>query len=111
MGFPKGSYPIEDPFSSLASWTPYINLLDQKQPLPQPIILKLMVKPSAINQEVEHYLRTYTNNEQDDWSEWLSRAEYAHNNTEFILPPDTPLSSLIPENIHVHYPNLLNRLM
>ncbi len=33
-----------------------------------------------VNQEVEHYLRTYTNNEQNDWSEWLSRAEYAHNN-------------------------------
>ncbi len=33
-----------------------------------------------INQEVEHYLRTYTNDEQDDWSEWLSRAEYTHNN-------------------------------
>ncbi len=24
--------------------------------------------------------------------------------TEFILPPDTPLSSLIQDNTHVHYP-------
>ncbi len=31
--------------------------------------------------------------------------------TEFILPPDTPLSSLIQDNTHVHYQNLLNRLM
>ncbi len=31
--------------------------------------------------------------------------------TEFILPPDIPLSSLIQDNTHVHYPNLLKRLM
>ncbi len=59
-----------------------------------------------VNQEVEHYLRTYTNNEQDDWSEWLSRAEYAHNNRIHSATGYSPFS-LIQDNTHVHYPNLL----
>ncbi len=63
-----------------------------------------------VNQEVEHYLRTYTNDEQDDWSEWLSRAEYAHNNRIHSATGYSPFF-LIQDNTHVHYPNLLNRLM
>jgi RNase H-like domain found in reverse transcriptase/Integrase zinc binding domain/Chromo (CHRromatin Organisation MOdifier) domain len=32
------------------------------------------------NQELEQYLHLYTNFMQDDWSEWLSQAEFAYNN-------------------------------
>jgi len=32
------------------------------------------------NQELEQYLRLYTNFMQDDWSDWLSSAEFAYNN-------------------------------
>ena len=32
------------------------------------------------NQELEQYLRLYTNFMQDDWSNWLSTAEFAYNN-------------------------------
>ena len=31
------------------------------------------------NQEMERYLRTYVNYQQDDWTEWLSMAEFASN--------------------------------
>jgi hypothetical protein len=33
-----------------------------------------------INQEVEQYLRIWVNYAQDDWSEWLSIAEFTYNN-------------------------------
>ena len=33
-----------------------------------------------INQEIERYLRVFINHRQDDWSEWLSLAEFAYNN-------------------------------
>jgi len=32
-----------------------------------------------MNQEIEHYLRIYVNYHQTDWSDWLSLAEFAHN--------------------------------
>lgn len=33
-----------------------------------------------VNQEVEQYLRLFCNHRQDDWAEWLSLAEFSHNN-------------------------------
>ena len=33
-----------------------------------------------VNQEVELFLRMFTNEDQSDWSDWLSVAEYVHNN-------------------------------
>jgi hypothetical protein len=35
-----------------------------------------------MNQELEQYLRIYVNYQQDDWSEWLSLAEFTYNNQE-----------------------------
>ena len=32
------------------------------------------------NQELEQYLRLYVNHHQDDWADWFSVAEFAHNN-------------------------------
>jgi transposase InsO family protein len=32
-----------------------------------------------VNQEVEQYLRTFVNYHQDDWADWLSLAEFSHN--------------------------------
>lgn len=32
-----------------------------------------------INQEIEQYLRLFVNHRQDDWSEWLSLAEFCYN--------------------------------
>ena len=34
------------------------------------------------NMELEQYLRLYTNFMQDDWSDWLSQAEFAYNNRQ-----------------------------
>jgi hypothetical protein len=34
------------------------------------------------NQDVERYLRSYCNYMQDDWSTWLSMAEFADNNAQ-----------------------------
>ena len=33
-----------------------------------------------VNQELEQYLWLYINHHQDDWVDWLSIAEFAHNN-------------------------------
>ena len=33
-----------------------------------------------VNQELEQYLRLYINHHQDDWVDWLSIAEFVHNN-------------------------------
>ena len=35
-----------------------------------------------VNQEMEQYLRLYISYRQDDWAEWLSMAEFAHNNRQ-----------------------------
>jgi hypothetical protein len=35
-----------------------------------------------MNQELEQYLKIYVNYQQDDWSEWLSLAEFAYDNQE-----------------------------
>lgn len=32
-----------------------------------------------LNQEIEHYLRVFTNHHQSDWTEWLSLAEFSYN--------------------------------
>jgi hypothetical protein len=32
-----------------------------------------------LNQEIEQYLRVFVNYQQDDWSEWLSLAEFSYN--------------------------------
>ena len=34
-----------------------------------------------VNAWVEQYLQLYVNHRQTDWSEWLSIAEFAHNQT------------------------------
>ena len=33
-----------------------------------------------VNQEIEQYLWVYINYRQEDWSEWLSMAEFSYNN-------------------------------
>ncbi len=33
-----------------------------------------------VNQEIEKYLRIFINYRQDDWTDWLPLAEFAHNN-------------------------------
>jgi hypothetical protein len=33
-----------------------------------------------VNQEIEQYLRIFSNHRQDDWSEWIPLAEFAYNN-------------------------------
>ena len=33
-----------------------------------------------VNQELEQYLRMYINHHQDDWVNWISMAEFVHNN-------------------------------
>ena len=33
-----------------------------------------------VNQEIEQYLRLFVNYRQDDWTDWLSIAEFSHNN-------------------------------
>ena len=42
------------------------------------------------NQDVERYLRSYCNYMQDDWSTWLSMAEFADNNAQSSATQMTP---------------------
>ena len=43
-----------------------------------------------LNQTIEHFLRTYCNYEQDNWSEMLAMAEYAYNNSKHATTKITP---------------------
>jgi transposase InsO family protein len=43
-----------------------------------------------INQEVEQYLRVFCNHRQNDWSEWLTLAEFAYNNRQGASTHETP---------------------
>jgi hypothetical protein len=45
---------------------------------------------AQMNQELEQYLRIYVNYQQDDWSEWLSLAEFAYNNQEHSVTKCSP---------------------
>lgn len=42
------------------------------------------------NQEIEQYLRLFVNHRQDDWPEWLSLAEFCHNNRIQASTRQTP---------------------
>jgi hypothetical protein len=42
------------------------------------------------NQEIEQYLRLFINHRQDDWTEWLSLAEFCHNNRIQASTRQTP---------------------
>jgi transposase InsO family protein len=43
-----------------------------------------------INQEVEKFLRMFTNFQQDDWVDWLSLAEFTYNNAVHEATGQTP---------------------
>jgi hypothetical protein len=43
-----------------------------------------------MNQELEQYLKIYVNYQQDDWSEWLSLAEFTYNNQEHSATKCSP---------------------
>jgi hypothetical protein len=42
------------------------------------------------NQEVERYLRTFMDEEQEDWADWLSLAELSYNNLIHEATGQTP---------------------
>jgi len=46
------------------------------------------------NQELEHYLRCYTNYHCDDWPMWLRLAEFAYNNSIHKVTRRTPVEVL-----------------
>jgi len=74
------------------------------------------------NQELEQYLRLYTNFMQDDWSNWLSTAEFAYNNRvhsatgfspfflEYGRHPRTPLTVDKPSNKVPNTDEFISRL-
>jgi hypothetical protein len=43
-----------------------------------------------MNREVEKYLQTYINYQQDNWSEWLPLAEFTYNNAVHEATHQTP---------------------
>jgi transposase InsO family protein len=43
-----------------------------------------------MNQSIEQYLRTFVNHRQDDWKEWLSIAEFAHNDHPHAATHESP---------------------
>ncbi|SJL06240.1 uncharacterized protein ARMOST_09576 [Armillaria ostoyae] len=54
-----------------------------------------------VNQEVEKYLRIFVNYHQDDWSDWLPLAEFAHNNHTHSATGRSPFMILYGHNPHV----------
>ena len=43
-----------------------------------------------VNQEIEQYLRLFVNYRQDDWTDWLSIAEFSHNNRLYTSTDHSP---------------------
>ena len=43
-----------------------------------------------INQELEQYLRLYVNHHQNDWVNWISLMEFAHNNRKHASTDFSP---------------------
>ena len=43
-----------------------------------------------VNQEIEQYLRLFVNRGQDDWFDWISLAEFSHNNQIHSSTQTTP---------------------
>ncbi len=51
-----------------------------------------------VNQEVEKYLRIFVNYRQDDWTDWLPLAEFAHNNRVHSATGKSPFMVLYGRN-------------
>jgi Integrase zinc binding domain/Chromo (CHRromatin Organisation MOdifier) domain/Integrase core domain len=47
------------------------------------------------NQELEHYLRSYCNFQQNDWARWLSIAQFSYNNSQHSITKITPMEALM----------------
>lgn len=45
-----------------------------------------------VNQEIEQFLRMFTNHRQDDWAEWLPIAEFSYNNRIHASTRQTPFA-------------------
>ena len=43
-----------------------------------------------MNQDIEEYLRIFVNQQQDNWTEWLSIAKFCHNDREHSATKQTP---------------------
>ena len=50
------------------------------------------------NQEIEQYLRTFVNQRQDNWPEWLALTEFTHNNRIQASTQTSPFNALYGRN-------------
>jgi hypothetical protein len=48
-----------------------------------------------LNQVIEYYLCCYINQQQDNWVQHLSVAQFAYNNSKYASTRTTPLKSLV----------------
>ncbi len=55
-----------------------------------------------VNQEIEKYLRIFVNYRQDDWTDWLPLAEFAHNNRIHSATGKSPFMILYGRNPRLH---------
>ena len=57
-----------------------------------------------VNQDAEQYLRLFVNYQQDDWSDWLSLAEFAYNNRQHSATGHSPF--FLNNGRHPHIPTM-----
>jgi len=55
------------------------------------------------NQTLEHYLRCYCNEEQDNWANLLPLAEFAYINTKQVTLGCSPFYVMLGYNVFIHY--------
>ena len=78
-GLPAGAVSDRDPrFASLVMRHLY-QILGVESKLSTAFHPQTDGQTEIVNQEMERYLRTYVNYQQDDWVEWLPQAEFAAN--------------------------------
>ena len=59
-------------------------------------------KARRTNQELKHYLRKYTNHQQDNWPELIPLAEYAYNTTKTQGTNFTPYQVVYGKTLIIH---------
>ncbi|KAE8216955.1 hypothetical protein CF319_g8841, partial [Tilletia indica] len=71
-------------------WRSLCKLLGIKQALSTAYHPQTDGQTERVNQSLEQYLRTFTNYQQSDWSDFLPLAEFAYNNSEHSTTQTTP---------------------
>jgi len=94
LGMPKNLVSDRDTLFTSKFWSSLCHYLGAKRRLSTAYHPQTDGQTERQNQIVEHYLRVYTNFQQDDWARWLPLAMFVYNNTVHSSTGMTPMEAL-----------------